>query len=234
MIVPSLLIFLLALTLGPLAPGASAHERRTVAGRFNFVVGFLTEPAIIDQPNGVSLAVTDATTSQPVSDVEKTLKVEIATGGQSKTYELKTRFNMPGAYSVNLIPTKSGTWTFRFFGEIAGTQINERFESGPGRFNDVENSGELQFPVKTSSLSELTAQVQRLSGPAEAGAATAPATLPASVPDVQRALDEAKQARTLALGVGVTGVVVGLVGVALAAVALSGRRRSGPSSHEPV
>src|SRR5579875_2828190 len=47
-------------------PGiASAHETRVVDGKYKFVVGFLNEPAIVDQPNSIDLTVTDASTGQP-------------------------------------------------------------------------------------------------------------------------------------------------------------------------
>lgn len=53
--------------------GASAHESRTVAEKYRFVVGFITEPALLEQPNGVDLRSTNTQTNQPVEggqDVE--------------------------------------------------------------------------------------------------------------------------------------------------------------------
>src|SRR5690606_32924961 len=38
------------------APGASAHERRAV-GDYEIVIGFLNEPAIVEEPNGLDLRV---------------------------------------------------------------------------------------------------------------------------------------------------------------------------------
>jgi hypothetical protein len=61
-----------AIMLLAMAPGiASAHEKRQV-GAFTFVVGFINEPAIVDQPNSIDLTITDAS-NQPVTGVEKTL-----------------------------------------------------------------------------------------------------------------------------------------------------------------
>src|SRR5829696_3240644 len=95
-------------------PGATAHERRTVAGAYTFVVGFLNEPAYLEEPNAISLTVTNAQTNQPVEGVEKTLKVDATVGGETRTFDLRARFGQPGAYIADLIPTKTGTWAFRF------------------------------------------------------------------------------------------------------------------------
>jgi hypothetical protein len=120
-----------------LAGTASAHERRTVAG-FNFVVGWVTEPALLNQPNSVDLRITRASDGQPVTGAEKTLKVEIQMDGQKLAADLTPRFNTPGAYNSNLVPTKTGSYTFVFTGNLEGTPINETFKAGPGTFGLIE------------------------------------------------------------------------------------------------
>ena len=208
---------------------AAAHERRTVAGNYLFVVGWLTEPALLEEPNGVDLRITNAQTNEPVEGVEKTLKADITAGGQTKTFELHARFGQRGAYTADIIPTRAGAWTFRFYGTIEGTPVDERFESGPGRFNDVQSANELQFPSKVPSVGELA---QKVGQPAEA------TTQPAGpAPDVQRALDRADRARTTAIAFGAGGIAVGLLGVALAAYALAsrrGRQAGSDTGREPV
>lgn len=198
-------------------PSASAHERRTVAGKYTFVVGFLNEPVFLEQPNAVSLTVANAQPNDPVEGVEKTLKVDVTAGGQTKTMDLKARFGQKGAYTADVVPTKGGSWVFRFTGTIEGTQIDERFESGPGRFNEPQPVSELQFPVKLPSISELAAQ--RTGQPGEGAAAPAPQS-----PDVRRALDRANSARTF----GIVGIIVGVLGLAVAAYALLSRRTARP------
>lgn len=214
------------------APRASAHERRTVAGTYTFVVGFMTEPALLEEPNGISLTVTNAQTNAPVEGLEKTLKADVMAGGQSKTVDLRARFGQKGAYTADLIPTRAGTWTFVFHGTIEGTQIHEQFESGPGRFNDVQPKSDLQFPVKQPTIAELAAQVEKGGGPAETAVQGGRPS-----PDVQRALDRADSARTTALIFGTAGTVLGALGLLTAAYALIARRRpavrAGGSS-EPV
>jgi hypothetical protein len=213
----------LSLLLVSQVPGASAHERRTVAGKYTFVVGFINEPALLEEPNGIDLRITNAQTNDPVEGVEKTLKADIIVGGQTKTAELRARFGMKGAYTADLIPTKTGTWTFRFYGTVEGASVDERFESGPGRFNDVQPKSDLQFPAKQPSIGELAQQVQKGGQPAEAAAQPAGA----SPADVQHALDKATSARNTAVGFGIAGIAVGVLGVLLAAYALISRRGAG-------
>ncbi len=220
----------LALLLISGAADASAHEQRTVAGKYNFVVGFINEPAYLEEPNGISLAVTNAQSKEPVEGVEKTLKADVVAGGQTKTVELRARFGQKGAYITDLIPTRVGTWVFRFTGTIDGTAIDERFESGPGRFNDVQSKSELQFPVKQPSIAELVQQIQRPGTPAEAASASASL---ASADDVQRALDRADSARSTAIGFGIAGVLTGVLGLALAGYALATRRKGADTGGRP-
>jgi hypothetical protein len=120
-----------------LSGAAAAHERRNV-GPFSFVVGWVNEPALLNQPNSVDLRITRTADSQPVTGAEKTLKVEVQAEGQKLNADLAPRFNAPGAYNANLTPTKTGSFTFVFTGTIDGTAINETFKAGPGTFGLIE------------------------------------------------------------------------------------------------
>ena len=150
-----------ALLLALAIPGlASAHERRDV-GKLQFVVGFISEPAILGEPNGIDLRVTDKASGQPVEGAEKTLKVMIQYGGgQPRELPLRARFGMKGAYTADLIPTRAGAYIFTFTGAVGDEQVNQKFESGPGRFNDVEDASKLQFPEAVPYAGEMARQVQ--------------------------------------------------------------------------
>lgn len=144
------LIFLFAST-------AFAHERRTV-GKYQLVVGFLNEPAYLNQPNAIDFRVTNTETNKPVEGVEKTAKAEVIVGGRILPLALETRFGQPGSYVAYFIPTKAGAYVFHFTGDIEGTKLDEKFESGPGRFNDVQDTAALQFPEKAADPVAMTAQ----------------------------------------------------------------------------
>ncbi|MPZ98514.1 MAG: hypothetical protein GEU80_04090 [Dehalococcoidia bacterium] len=194
-----------ALATFAIATVAEAHERREVAGH-TFVVGFEVEPALESEPNAVSVRITqgegDATT--PVEGLEESLQVEVthADSGTAATYPLSPAFGDAGHYTADLIPTATGTYSFRFFGSLGGQEIDEVFESGEGTFSDVGSAQVLHFPREVAAVSELQGVVQ--------GAQDAAF-------DAEDQASSAQTVATAALAVGALGVVVGGVGVAMAA-----------------
>ena len=174
-----------------------AHERRDVAGgKYQLSVGFINEPAIQNEPNGIDLTITDKATQKPVEGAEKTIKASVAFGGgQAKDFPIRARFGMPGKYTADLIPTRAGTYVFTFSGTINGDQINEQFESGPGRFDDVQPATSLQFPV----------------------ANPAPA-------DLQQAVNDARSQAATANTLGMAGLALGVIALLVAGYALFSRR----------
>lgn len=189
-------VVLAAVLLAPLAlpDRALAHEHRTVAGKYSFVVGFLTEPAFDGQMNGISLSVTvPGENNRPIEGLENTLKATVIVGGgaRSLAVDLEPRFRQPGNYNGYFMPTRAGSYIFQFSGTVEGTPIDERFESGPGRFNDVETSQAVQFPDKLLDLAGATQQIEA-------------------------ARSEAAAARLL----GIAGIVLGAAGLAVGGAAL--------------
>jgi hypothetical protein len=180
-----------------LAPSIALAHQRKAEGSYNFLVGWLNEPAIQGEPNGLDLTVTDAK-GQPVDGAEKTLKVAIAYGGGQPTdIPLSARFGLHGKYTAQVIPTKAGSYSFVFSGSVNGQPINDRFDSGPNTFDDVASPASYQFPEVVPAGADLAAQAQAAQG--------------------------AAQRATI---LGIAGVVVGVLGLILGGVALLVRPRS--------
>jgi plastocyanin len=150
----------------------------------------------------------------PVEGLENTLQVEVThvATGVSKTMKLRTIFRDPGHYTADLIPTAPGQYRFRFFGTIEGMEVNETFESGPGRFNDVQPISNLYFPESVPAARELESAVR----------GTQTAATQAQVAALQ-AEDRASSASTM----GIIGIVLGAAGIAFGAgaAAMALRRR---------
>lgn len=144
---------------------ALAHERRNV-GPYQFVVGWLNEPAFQGQPNGASVRITDprVTPAKAMESLEKALSIEVRSGGLSQTFTGTVRavFGQPGLYSLDLIPTAGGAYTFQIKGKIETLEFDEKFESGPGRFNDVEAQSGLQYPAKAPVAADLTERLDAI------------------------------------------------------------------------
>lgn len=92
----------------------------------------------------------------PVEGLEATLTVLVAAGGsEPREFPLRAVYGAPGAYVADFVPTRTGSYIFTFTGTIEGNPINERFESGPGRFDDVRPITTIQFPEPLPSSTEL-------------------------------------------------------------------------------
>jgi len=150
-------------SLGIFASPAAAHERRTV-GPYTFVVGWIVEPSYVGQLNALDLTVTDTASTKAIEGLEKTLKADITTGGATTALTIASRFGLPGKYQGQVLPTKVGDYIFHITGTVNTTQVDEKFESGPGRFGGIEDIAGLQFPSKVPSNSDLASKLDDANG----------------------------------------------------------------------
>ena len=106
---------------------ALGHERRNV-GPYTFVVGWLVEPAYVNNLNALDLTVSETQGAKAVEGLEKTLQAEVIVGGAAKTMPLKVapRFGLPGKYQGQVLPTKTGDYSFHIFGTVGTTKVKVR------------------------------------------------------------------------------------------------------------
>ncbi len=177
-----------------LAATASAHEHREV-GDYELTVGFTGEPALVGEPNGLSLAVQlgHGDDGTPVEGLQETLEAEVMFAGETKPLELRASFGQPGSYVADLLPTAEGAYTFHIFGTIEDLEVDETFTSGPDTFSEVESTDTIAFPAVTAANGD--------SGESSA---------------VTEAQDTADSARTLAI----IGIVAGVLGLAAGAAGI--------------
>jgi hypothetical protein len=136
---------------------AAAHERRNI-GPYQLVVGWLNEPAYVGLVNSFDLRVTDTrvTPAKAVEGLEKTLTVDLQAGGLAPLkLTVTARFGQPGAYNGYVLPTATGAYIFHIKGKIENLDVDEKFESGPGRFGDIEPTTALQYPNKVPAADEI-------------------------------------------------------------------------------
>ncbi len=124
---------------------AFAHEHRMVAGKYEWTVGFLNEPAFSGQMNGLDLRVTQ--NGEPVEGLEETLRAAVRYEDETESLPLvlKKRYKQPGSYAGYFLPSKPGKYTFEISGAIIGVQVKETFVSG-GKFHNVEDSQAVTWP----------------------------------------------------------------------------------------
>jgi hypothetical protein len=222
-----------ALLLAALAAApASAHAEKK-AGKYTFVVGFGDEPAYAGQPN--SLQVIVSRDGKPATDLADQLR-----GLQSHAFygtkadpmldkialPLEPHFGdgwgTPGDYRSFFVPTQAGAYTVHLHGKLGAQKVNLVVTSGPDTFSDVSDPAKTAFPaVKDPTTAQLAQRLDR-----EATRLTG--TVAAATAAQQAAEDKADQARMLALG----GLIVGVVGLVVAALAW-GRRSAARSEARP-
>ena len=190
------------------AGAASAHEKGT-AGPYTVFVGFATEPAIVEQPNAVQVLIRngDSEDADPVTGIGDALKADVKFGNQTTTLSLSEADGDPGDYLGSFIPTAEGPYTFRIYGTIKGTNIDQSFTSGPDTFSEVQSSSSLQFPDKVPAIGAV--------------ASTA-----------NSAHDTAGTAQIL----GIVGIIVGVLGLIAGVAGMTmarGSRAPSPSGREP-
>ena len=143
----------------------------------------------------------------PVEGLEGSIQVEVTyvPTGTSKTFDLLAVFGEPGHYVANLVPTASGVYEFRVFGDIDGNAIDQTFASrgGGGGFDDIRPSAGLQFPEELPEVRELESGVRGALQTAQ------------EAQDAALAAQEsgANTLSVVALIVGIVGAVFGLTGV---------------------
>jgi hypothetical protein len=142
---------------------ALGHERRNV-GPYTFVVGWINEPAYVSFMNSLDLTVSETSGGKAVEGLDKTLKADVTYGGLTTPQPLTiaARFGQPGKYSGYVLPTKVGEYTFHITGTIGTMNIDEKFQSGPGRFGSIESTDPLQYPQKVDSNADLAARLDQL------------------------------------------------------------------------
>lgn len=196
----------LCLALVAMAAPAAAHTTKDV-GAYRFTVGWGSEPTYAGQQNSVQFLLYDKASGKPILDLGDTLKVTVAYADKQAGFPLGPEFDVeeglgtPGDYRAWFFPTAPGDYTFHFTGKIGAQKVDESFTSGPTTFSAVEDPSAAQFPVKAPTNAQLS---QRLD-----------AELPRLATESQ-----VSSARTL----GIVGIVVGAIGIAVAAFALMRKR----------
>jgi hypothetical protein len=154
----ALLVGMLSLSI---VAGVSAHETREV-GDFEFVVGFMNEPAYVNELNGIDLRISYADSGDPVENAQESLNAVISYGEESTEVDLRARWGQPGAYTADVVPTVTGAYSFRFVGEIDGQEVDETFRAGPDTFSEIQDRDALEFPANPPSPADETDQAMAI------------------------------------------------------------------------
>ncbi len=182
-----LMAFLLVALLSVPTAVVFAHGTTTV-GNYTLKIGFMNEPALQGEMNGLELDVSNTQTEKPVTGLEDSLQAEIIFGASKKTLKIEPVEGEEGVYTAAILPTALGDYTWHIFGKIEDTPVDVSMTSSPTTFVSVVPKSDVSFP-----------------GSEPAGTA------------LDAALAQANQKALMGIIVGVVGILLGLasLGVAL-------------------
>ena len=198
----------LALTVGATVDALSHVEIDVGDGQYVMEVGFRDEPAYLGQPNALALRVERYATGGTEPVNDLAATLSAEVSKDGQVMNLSLVPVGEGEYEAAFVPTATGDYTFRISGTIGEATVDESVTSGPTTFNSVESLSTIEFPQPRPDPVQLQAAV------AEADAA-------------------ATTARTL----GIAGIVAGVLGLIVGALALTRSRQpkaeAAPRASEP-
>jgi len=131
------------LILAPAIASAHEHQRYEIGHQvYEFTVGSLNEPLVVDDKSGVYFRVTMAGHENMVANdhhaeggavtgLEETLQVELIAGSKKQVLDLAPVYGAPGSYNAPFYPTVATTLSYRVFGEIDNTPVDLTFTCNP-------------------------------------------------------------------------------------------------------
>lgn len=194
---------------------ATAHEEM-VRGDVKIVGGWVNEPPIVGQFNGIELTVTRVSDGQPISNALAQLYVSVKKGTPAKALDFRPLEEV-GVYEADILPTQTGQYAVVMRGTITGQAIDGQIE-----IEDVEDTVRFAFPPSTTDgfdpvviqqlqevIADLAAQVDEASVAAEE-AKTAAADATEMSAELRMAADRAYLFGMIGVGVGVAGIAIGV------------------------
>jgi len=208
-----LIVSFLAFSPGP----ALAHEEM-ISGDIRIVGGWVNEPPLVGQLNGIGLEITRESDGQPITNAIAQLDVSVRKGTPTRSLDLVPQ-EEPGMYAARILPTQTGQYAVVIRGTVAGQAIDGQIE-----IEDVEDAARFNFPPASNGGSEipqevieqlqtvitdLTVQVDEANVAAEE-AKTAAASATESSSELKMAADRAYLFGIIGVGVAVAGIAIGV------------------------
>lgn len=196
-----------------------------VRGDIQIVGGWVNEPPLVGQFNGIVLEITRVSDGQPINNALAQLDVSVKKGAPTRSLDFQPT-EEPGVYTADILPTQTGQYAVVMRGTIAGQAIDGQIEIedvgdiAVFAFPPSSNGGPIQLEVieqLQTVISDLISQVDEANIAAEE-ARTAAADATEASADLKIAADRAYL-------FGMVGVGVGLAGIAIGVAALSRREK---------
>ncbi|MDP8889086.1 MAG: hypothetical protein M3M89_05605 [Thermoproteota archaeon] len=204
-------------------PPVLAHEE-VVMGDIRIVAGWVDEPPLVDQLNGIVLIITQVSNGQPVNNALAQADITLQKGTETRPLEFQPT-EEAGTYTATILPTQTGQYAIVMRGTIAGQAIDGQIE-----IEDVEDTARFSFPPATTNsssgnnnqipqglieqlqtvLTDLTAQVEEANVVAQEASNTTQ-SVTESIEELETSADRAYLFSLIGVGAGAAGIAVGVV-----------------------
>jgi hypothetical protein len=199
-------------------PAAVAHEE-TIVGDIKIVGGWVNEPPLVNEFNGIELTITRNSTGEPIINAVGQLEATIKKGTPTKALDFLPS-EEPGVYTADILPTQVGQYAILLRGSIAGQALNTQLE-----IEDVEDTTALEFPPSGGTnnpipediiqqlqqvIADLTSQVDQATSASEEAVDSANAAA-AAAEELKLSADRAYLFGMVGVGVGVAGIIIGVM-----------------------
>ena len=178
-------------------------------GEYRLEIGWMNEPVVSGETNGIELSVSklesglelkDQKFKDGISGLEKSLKIQLLYKEEKITLSLSPDHNTPGKYYAFVNPTVSGFYQANILGNIKETSVS--LSMHPPK---VDERSYIEFPKPA----DLTLN-QLIDGHT---------TLVGEINYLKKSITELEQSNQQ-MNIGYIGIVVGTVGIIIAAIAL--------------
>jgi hypothetical protein len=208
-------------------PGPVFAHVEVVFSDISIVGGWVDEPPLINQLNGIVLTITQVSNGQPVNNALAQVDITLQKGAETRPLEFQPT-EEPGVYTATILPTQTGQYAVVMRGTVAGQAIDGQIE-----IEDVEDTARFTFPPAAATpttstgsggnqipqglieqlqtvITDLAAQVEEANVVAqEANNATQSVT--ESIEELKMSADRAYLFSLIGIGAGAAGIAIGVV-----------------------
>lgn len=226
-VVALFLVVTLLLSFLAFNPAPVLSHVEVVFGDISIVGGWVDEPPLVNQLNGIVLTVTQVSNAQPVNNALAQADITLQKGAETRPLEFQPS-EEAGTYTATILPTQTGQYAVVMRGTIAGQAIDGQIE-----IEDVEDTARFTFPptgaatTTTGSgsnnqipqaliaqlqtvITDLTAQVEQANVVAQE-ASNATQSVTESIEELKMSADRAYLFSLIGIGAGAAGIAIGVI-----------------------